>query len=549
MHFPVEINAVSGSAVPAFKGTFSRVNVILGENGVGKSRLLLHLLIQGQQIFGNNFLPVRVEGGRAIAIPVNVGMEHRPDVFSNPEMTAKTYIEEGRSSSLSSRVQTTFLMLRALENAEKIRHSDAVIQWQKGDQKAPMPERRTPPFERFVRMFQSVFPALSVVVSTHNQLFVRQGNQQYSADGMSDGEKQVFILLADIAILERGHTLFLIDEPELNLHPELAIALWQMLEQLHTSSIFIYATHSLGFALRGGVDAVWCLPHGQISFANGDLQNVNLRPFLGAIGGILKSNVCLFVEGEDGSFDRPFYRWLLGRDDVEVIPVGSSSEVIAAVGRRSVWNQISPSVKVAGVIDGDYGSKRNLEGIASVVQLPVREVEALLCNPAIVVALSERLNNTGRQLDKDDITTKLADVAEKTRLKTVAQRVFNDAKIDLAVSLERKAIGGVKSSADLRAAILLEAKNERAKADILLSEAKLGELFDGVDKECHAAIASRDTEAMLKLFDGKRALSELCKLAGCPSPVGMLHAVRHHFRPEQFEALSILRQSILAAIQ
>jgi len=101
-------------------------------------------------------------------------------------------------------------------------------------------------------------------------------DQQYFVGHMSDGEKQVFLLLADLAILQRGPTVFLIVEPELNLHPSLASTLWETIEQIHSESIFIYATHSLQFALRPAVDSVWCLPHGQINLTDGDLQRVNL---------------------------------------------------------------------------------------------------------------------------------------------------------------------------------------------------------------------------------------------------------------------------------
>lgn len=547
MNIPVKIDASPDGITPELQGTFGRINVILGENGSGKSQLLLRLFSSCEAVFGGDFRRVRIEGGRAVDIPITVGMQHNPDVYSQVSNAVKEYMTS-LTTSLRDRIHRTFFVLHALEDAEKRAHSDAVVEWMGGDRSGLLPERRTPPFARFIAMFASVFPELTVEISNNNQIYVRRNQHFYPASNLSDGEKQVFLLLADIAILERPKTVFFIDEPELNLHPTLALSLWETLERLHPASIFVYVTHSLSFALRPAVDSVWSIPHGQLDLSNADLQTVNIRPFIGAIGGIVKSNICLFVEGEDASFDRELYNWLLGRADIDVVAVGSSSEVIAAASRRSVWGQVSPQIKVAGVVDGDYGRRRNLEGISNVVQLPVREVESLLCEPAIVLAVHRALRNTGRDLGEDDIKNRLSTIAAADQLRTVAQRVFSEARVDLALSLERKTVGSIKSTSDLRSAIVAEATIEAEKAKAVLSAERVGQLFDDVEAECSRAIAGADVDAMLRLFDGKRALSELSKLAGCPTSAGMVSATVQHLDPLQFPTLRALRVSILSAL-
>ena len=51
----------------------------------------------------------------------------------------------------------------------------------------------------------------------------------------------------------------MVDEPELNLHPELAERLWTLLESEYDDKRFLYATHSIQFALRPNVEALYVL--------------------------------------------------------------------------------------------------------------------------------------------------------------------------------------------------------------------------------------------------------------------------------------------------
>ncbi len=311
------------------------------------------------------------------------------DVYSNPVLAQKNYKGQ-RKGTLAGRLGRTFYILNALENSAKIKHSDDVEAWRNEDRKNPVPVRDQPPLARLAELFGEVFPLLKLEVTANNQLYVRKGDAYYPVSSMSEGERQVFTLLADLVILTNESSVFIVDEPELNLHPTLAETLWTSIEQAFPKDIFIYETHSLAFALRSDVEAVFALGHGKLDVSTANHGVTDLRPFLGSIPGIIRSQRCCYIEGDDASFDRAFYHWLLSARDIELVPLGASTDVIAAASREGVWQQLSPTLHVGGIVDRDF--KTAFECSAkNVVVLEYHEAESYLCHPDIVESHSMTL--------------------------------------------------------------------------------------------------------------------------------------------------------------
>jgi ABC-type multidrug transport system ATPase subunit len=136
---------------------------------------------------------------------------------------------------------------------------------------------------------------MKLEITSNEQLFVRKdGGTPYSVSSMSEGEKQAFTLLADIAVLTNKRSVFFVDEPELNLHPTLAEKLWTSIEEAYPEDIFVYATHSLSFALRSGVDYIYAIGHGKIDLDFSAHSKIDFRPFLGSIPGIVRGILLTF---------------------------------------------------------------------------------------------------------------------------------------------------------------------------------------------------------------------------------------------------------------
>jgi ABC-type Mn2+/Zn2+ transport system ATPase subunit len=101
--------------------------------------------------------------------------------------------------------------------------------------------------------FAEVFPGITLSLEKGG-IQCKQNGQTYDVGQLSDGEKQVFLLLADALFVSSDGAMFLVDEPELQLHPRLADTLWTSVERRRPTSKFVYATHSLSFAMRPSVD-------------------------------------------------------------------------------------------------------------------------------------------------------------------------------------------------------------------------------------------------------------------------------------------------------
>jgi hypothetical protein len=236
--------------------------------------------------------------------------------------------------SLAARTRDAFYLLEKRGQQVKIAHSDAVVQWQTQGSKGECPSLGEEPLVGLFRMFSEVFPEISISVGNddNKQILCRKnGGPPYPTTELSDGERQALFILADIALSAESHSLIVADEPELNLNPLLANRLWDTLERYLPNAVFIYGTHSISFAMRPSVAAVVALKANGRSALQVDSFNAldrnEAREFLGAIPAILSAATALVVEGDDDSFDAPFYRWVIGRTDIAVVPIGGCQDV------------------------------------------------------------------------------------------------------------------------------------------------------------------------------------------------------------------------------
>jgi energy-coupling factor transporter ATP-binding protein EcfA2 len=320
---------------------FERVKVSLGANGAGKSKLLTEIRDHAGQITGGK-KAVYIEGGRTIKIRDVLQLDHTNyGQFDRYESAINTYLNK-RNQFLAERVFDALIVLDKKDAQLKSAHSDAVEKWVKSGQQGECPKRKQPPLEHLFELFTEIFPRISLSYNADaRQLWAEKDGSRYGPSGLSDGEKQVFSILADLIELEDDHDLIVADEPELNLHPELAERVWTLIENEFPLKHFIYATHSINFALRPNVEKVWIVSarHHNITDFRGlnSLDRDEAVAFLGAIPGILSADHVLVTEGHEKSFDAIFYRWLLGDSKLEIYPAGSCTDVEAVVKKiRSV---------------------------------------------------------------------------------------------------------------------------------------------------------------------------------------------------------------------
>ena len=79
---------------------------------------------------------------------------------------------------------------------------------------------------------------------TSTPIFINSSGEEFDINGLSSGEKQLFLRTLSIKMLEPENSIILIDEPELSLHPKWQQRIIKVYEKIGRNNQIIVATHS-----------------------------------------------------------------------------------------------------------------------------------------------------------------------------------------------------------------------------------------------------------------------------------------------------------------
>lgn len=547
-NYKIEISG-NGRDIAKFSGEFGRINVILGGNGTGKSKLINQLKTHINSFGGTRPL-IYVEGGRTVNIPNSLQRTNQDfNNYRTFEQTETNY-KQKRNNTLTARIKDALILLEQTEQEINNKYSKEAHEWNLNGRITTFPIKPTAPLDKLFELFNEVFPSITLTFNSGNKsLRCHKNGNDYHPSQLSDGEKQIFCLLADIVVLAESNSLILVDEPELNLNPGLACRFWDIVEAELPNAVFIYATHCVSFAMRKSVDRIAVLsknPDNNTFIKNiGELNSVELYDLLGAIPAILSSNSALAVEGKENSFDQLFYRWLIRNNDLEVIPVGSSANVKNMANKKGIWEKIAPSVKINGVIDSDFKSDQELNNSEdnNTLTLQYHEVESYFCDPKLVCELANKLSVLDPLPNEDEVAEFIIKEFESQINTISAQRTFSRGNIRLGVSLEKKVLSSIDTVDELKDAIAKGAELEKAKAESIGKEQMLKILDEELSK-CQKALDNKSIPEILKLIPGKQLLNKLAPKAGCRSERNFANAVKKHINIEDYPHLLELKTEL-----
>lgn len=208
------------------------------------------------------------------------------------------------------------------------------------------------------------------------QLKVNDNGEVYNAHQMSDGEKVILYLVAQV--LQAPQSSFVIvDEPEMYLHKTILNKLWDTLESERNDCIFIYLTHDLDFASqRTSAKKIWVKSFTYPDkweleeIPDNEIPEALLMELLGS-----RKNI-LFCEGKIDSNDLRIYNQLFPH--LTIKPVDSCANVI---NYTKAFNKLeNTNVKALGLIDSDFHTTERLQSLMddNIYSLKVAEVENLL---------------------------------------------------------------------------------------------------------------------------------------------------------------------------
>jgi hypothetical protein len=246
----------------------------------------------------------------------------------------------------------------------------------------------------------------------------------YSATRMSDGEKVILFLIAQV-LQAPSNGFIIIDEPETHLHRSISKRLWDALEAERRDCLFIYFTHDLDFAVsRVEAKKIWIksfLFPDEIEIEEIKETDIPEPLILELIG---QTKDILFCESVQGKKDERIYKILL--PSLIIKPVGSCHNVISYT---KAYNEIeNRQNKAFGLVDRDHQPDNRIEALEAsyIYTLQVAEIENLLLDEQLLVELSSKLKKSSGTTEaiKEDIIKTL-----KNRREIHAAK-FLSAKID-----------------------------------------------------------------------------------------------------------------------
>ncbi len=546
--------------IPGFDANLGRVNVILGTNGSGKSRLLSKvkdLIALNDGSLGPDLVRRNVqfvEGGRSLVPPEKLDSSFGDTMTANGARSKNAGSRHDRlAQRLRSAMNLILLESEALDREyvgllrshghESI--GDNLIRFS-----GPLPAIPITPLTRLCEAFNSIFPDMETkYIERDNILRCRKYDHEYDLSALSDGEKQAFCLLVDVLCDTPRDAFFIVDEPELSLHPRLANLLWDTIERLLPDAVFVYSTHSIGFALRDTVDKLFVLPtSGKSDPLEIDATEIHKLPeqemagFLGAVPGILGSRSALVVEGSNSSIDRRFFQWLLADRSLVIAPVGSHEAVVHAIRGQEAWAALSTRMTILGVIERDYrpdDALRKLEQKGCLL-LDFHEIESYFCLPELVVrAESKAFRDT--ELSVPDVEEVILQLADEQKFVTAIRRTLQRLTIPSVSAPSREKISAVRNEAAAKE-LLETLHNQYEQRDAIADQ--VDSLYVEELSAVSAAIRDRSIHDLIRMLPGKQCLATIVRRTTFVSNDQIVDASIKNLDPADFPELRRLAEQI-----
>ena len=368
------------------------------------------------------------------------------------------------------------------------------------------------------------------------QLKYQLEGQEFLLRTLSSGESEVVNIVFDFILRSPSDCIVIFDEPELHLHPELSYKLMQTLTGLGENNQFILCTHSpdiITASLEHSVVFIGPpLSEGQnqaIPVSEDDQTNQALKLLGHSVGIIALGKKIVLIEGTHASLDKQTYGSILRNrfPDLVLVPSGgkglirSFSTLVDEVLDKSIWG-----VEFFMVCDGDTiplsHDKSSLTD-SSKARLSVLDryhLENYFLEEDILALVFSPFAPEGSWLvTPASIRDTLRNIAKEMISYTVALYTSAHFREEVGnINLMPKACNG-KSTDQLKGIICGQATTEKTRVDKTIDSTNISKFIDDTMKLINDSL-EKDTDEWKKLVPGKSILNIFSRKAGIQ--VGML---------------------------
>ena len=460
--------------------------IIIGANGAGKSHLGAWMELHDKEDRVH-----RVGGQRKLNFKENINLKSYSEacnivMYGDSNNKDKRY--KWGSKNHTTRLLEDFESVLAALIALKNKDESAFFKSCKAAERDGKVHPNTPEtvLDKFTRVWDAIFPQRRLLVDDAKFYAVFQkgeAEERYSATEMSDGERSVLYLAAQVLSIP-ANKIFIIDEPELHLHGSIMNKLWQELEKERPDCLFIYITHDINFAaMHGDVDKIWIKSYDGHSWQYEKLPDTDLPEELrlSILGG---RKPVIFVEGEKQSFDTQLYSILYPQ--YHVIACGSCTQVIVLTKAFNKETSLH-DLAVYGIIDKDFRTDREIEQYKkdNIFTLDVAEVENLFLIEDVIRYIAKYLHK-----NPDEIFSSIE--------KNVRERLSNQIKSQI----RKSSIADIKYQ--LSTAAISHKSEEEAQQDLenLVMNLSYTDIKQEHEKKFSSAL-NQDYATLIKVFNEK----------------------------------------------
>jgi predicted ATPase len=230
-------------------------------------------------------------------------------------------------------------------------------------------------------------------------LVFNAGTSELTYEQLSGGEREIAFLVGQLDRFQIGNGLFLLDEPELHLNPELVRGWVEYLRSTVRGSQAWIATHSLEAVEVAGLSATLVLVRDEDGIVR-DIRPLVEQPTLQALASSVGSPAFslsrsrfVLIEGEMIRGERQRFRNAFeSGPDIRYLESGGCKEVIRRHEVLAVLAAEEPQLRFGAIIDRDFRDQLEIDALRAqgILVLPVHEVENLFLFPNTVSRLCEQ---------------------------------------------------------------------------------------------------------------------------------------------------------------
>lgn len=426
---------------------------------------------------------------------------------------------------------TLHSMFRMIE-AQKQGIASRAIQLQRSGETSMGLEFKDP-MEPFKSVFHQLLAPLELVdPSAQRQVleFATADGQIFNTAELSSGEREVLHIAFDFLLREPSDSVVFFDEPELHLHPELSHRLIQTLQSIGERNQFVLSTHSpevIASALDQSV--VFLAParasedgtqaNQAIPVSEEDETNQALRLLGHSIGIVSLGKKIVLIEGEHSSLDKETYSALIRARHPELVLVPSGGRHVLesfdtlqdAVLSRTIWG-----VEFFMLCDRDSvppNAPEQTNPSSRLRKLPRYHLENYFLQEDVLARAFRHLEGGPSWLtDPKTIRARLREFAREHVSYATALYVSQTIRRRCGnVDIMPKSCHGI-SVGELIGLLGGRAAEEVARLGLALTQESVAQLVETYFRDLTVSIES-DDEAWQRLIPGRPLLARFCESA------------------------------------